>query len=821
VHFAVIGAKAAEFRDPELYEKFAVRWLKERAPAGGFSTRGRDLSTLLKAAAKLRLQEGGVGRANGTLRPLLETIEAMRREPLEFTTRDMTVCLQALSALELRETGNRVMRLLLADSARASATDSFGNMDVCYGLRGAAKADGAVERGVVEPLMAAAARLSPRFVPMDVSSCLWAAATMELRDAWAGAHVSALSAAAARLAPRFEKPQDAAQCLWAVAKLQPGGGGGGIAVVAPLVTAAARLSGHADFLPQHAANCLWGMATLELDGPAHAEAARTFAAAAARLLDESSRGGAAAGREFTAQGAANCLWAAAKLRLDRHSAEVGKLLAAAARLQEGFIPQNASNCLLAVAELGFSADGPAVLALLGAAARLAPHLTAYADGQTVTNMLDAVSKLGLSREHATVRALAAAAVRVAPTFDTPQHATNGLHAAAKLGLGDSAAVSALLDAAVRLAGEFSPQQASNALWAVAVLREADARAVDRRRAGALAAAAGAKAPTFVEAQHAVNCLWAVAKLELAPDAPCVAPLVATAARLAPTFNAQDAANSLWAAASLGRAQPAEQVRVLAGAAVRLAPIFSPQQAANALWAAATLGLGGEGAALADAAARLAPEFSAQAAANALWAAASLGLAAADTPRSRALVAAAQRAAGAFTADQADSVLQAHFAGARLGEAALAACWRAFRSKPPRPVAPSQLQLGVEEALRGMGLSVKSEVEILDGLRRVDIVVGGRVAVEVDGPSHFFEGGGAPIPRPSLLRDLHAKEAGYAQRVVVPFYKWNEAVGAEAKRELLHRLLGDAAAAAAAAAATAQDAGPAGSSGVVCGAGASM
>jgi hypothetical protein len=159
---------------------------------------------------------------------------------------------------------------------------------------------------------------------------------------------------------------------------------------------------------------------------------------------------------------------------------------------------------------------------------------------------------------------------------------------------------------------------------------------------------------------------------------------------------------------------------------------------------------------------------------------------------RPLAEAAVRLAPTFNLENAVQVLEAHFAGAEVHTTCLDACWRIFRatSKPPRT---SELQKSVAASLRAMGYAVAQEVPILEGLRCIDIVAtapnGARIAVEVDGLSHYFArllGGGAPRPRPSRLRDRHAAAAGYAVRATVSYLEWDARKG-EAERQ---RLLGD-------------------------------
>jgi hypothetical protein len=235
------------------------------------------------------------------------------------------------------------------------------------------------------------------------------------------------------------------------------------------------------------------------------------------------------------------------------------------------------------------------------------------------------------------------------------------------------------------------------------------------------------------------------------------------------------------------------VRPLAEAAVRLAPSFNAQGAANSLWAVATLGLDERRIVrpLAEAAVRLAPSFHAQGAANSLWAAASLELPSVvvDT-----LASAAARNAGDFKLESAVQVLEAHFAGAQVHTTCLDACWRIFRASS-RPSRTSELQKSVAASLHAMGYAVAQEVPILEGLRCIDIVAtapnGARIAVEVDGLSHYFArllGGGAPRPRPSRLRDRHAAAAGYAVRATVSYLEWDACTGGAERQRLLGEIL---------------------------------
>ena len=163
----------------------------------------------------------------------------------------------------------------------------------------------------------------------------------------------------------------------------------------------------------------------------------------------------------------------------------------------------------------------------------------------------------------------------------------------------------------------------------------------------------------------------------------------------------------------------------------------------------------------------------------------------------ALAAAAERCAPAMKASEAETLLHAHYAGAPVAPAALAAA--AALAPPPQNSTHSSLQSAVAGALEGMGYHVMQEVPILGGLRRVDFVVrdpaagagGAPVALEVDGPSHFFSllepPDAQPRALPSHVRRAHVTAAGLALRTL-SMHEWNAAADKEEKRALLRRVL---------------------------------
>ena len=216
-----------------------------------------------------------------------------------------------------------------------------------------------------------AASLTGDFNEQNASNCLWAAATLGVRDE---AIVGPLVVAACRVAQTFNA-QGAANCLWAVATL-------GIcdeAIIGTLATACVSLS--RTFNAQGAANCLWAAATLGV----RKDIVRPLALA---CVEQS--------RSFSVQDAANSLWAAAKLDV-QDMAIIGPLVAACVFHSHTFNAQGAANSLWAVATLGFH-DEVVIHKLASACVAKSPTFNA----QNAANSLWAAATLGI-RDKATLR----------------------------------------------------------------------------------------------------------------------------------------------------------------------------------------------------------------------------------------------------------------------------------------------------------------------------------------------------------------------------------------------------------------------------------
>jgi len=97
-------------------------------------------------------------------------------------------------------------------------------------------------------------------------------------------------------------------------------------------------------------------------------------------------------------------------------------------------------------------------------------------------------------------------------------------------------------------------------------------------------------------------------------------------------------------------------------------------------------------------------------------------------------------------------------------------------------ASSDFHMHVSEILSQLGIDHVNEVKVFEGVYHIDVVVGsgnpldpqGKIAIEVDGPTHFVPHTHQPTPHTSLKRWLLERE-GYAV-LSVPYFEWGPLQG---------------------------------------------
>jgi hypothetical protein len=370
----------------------------------------------------------------------------------------------------------------------------------------------------------------------------------------------------------------------------------------------------------------------------------------------------------------------------------------------------------------------------------------------------------------------------------PQALVNTAWAFAKAGHAAPALFDAIAAEAALRMGELCPQQLANTAWAFATACHAAPALFN-----AIAAEAALRLGEFIP-QALANTAWAYATAGHAAPGLFDAIAAEAAPRLG-EFNPQDLANTAWAFATAGHSAPALFNAIAAEAALRMGE-FNPQALVSTAWAFAKAGHADPGlfdAIAAEAAPRLG-EFNPQALANMAW-----SFAVADTLSSAALI-------GFFGQDfgRRCNVLSDSFSDEGLcqlhqwwlwyarerGQTAglpcydfLQRCRVAFTASDART---SSFQRQVGSTLPSLGLYPQEEVLTEEGYS-LDFVVewrGQRVAIEVDGPSHFV---GRKPTGATMLKRRQLRHLGW-HLVSVPYWEWDELAKAPAEvAESTHRI----------------------------------
>jgi len=520
----------------------------------------------------------------------------------------------------------------------------------------------------------------------------------------------------------------------------------------------AALAVKSEFDPQGLSTTAWAFAASGQTAPALLDA---LAAEAANRIDE-----------FNSQDLTNTAWAFATAG---HAAPVlfDTIATEATRRVGDFNAQDLTNTAWAYA----TADHAAPV-LLDAIAQEAERRLRGFRPQNLANTAWAFATAGHAAP-ALFDAIAAVAAGRLRDF-SPQELANTAWAFATAGCAAPALFDAIAEEAARRVGDFNPQGLSNTAWAFATAGHAAPALFDT-----IAEEAARRASEFTP-QGLANTAWAFATAGRVAPALFDA-IAAEAARRVRDFNPQQLANTLWVFATAGHAAPALFDAIAAEASGRVRD-FKPQELSNTAWAFATAGHSAPALfdAIAAETAEHIDEFSPQNLVNTAWA-----FAAADClPIESSLFDQrfARRCEALAHEFKSSELRQLHqwrlwYASERAcsdalpEEALLARCAAAFRDAEAQP---SRLQRQVAETLVSLGASVEEEVVLEEGYS-LDVVVdwrGERLAVEVDGPSHFV--GREPTGATALKR-RQLKHFGW-RLVSVPYWEWNELDDPENKME---------------------------------------
>ena len=202
------------------------------------------------------------------------------------------------------------------------------------------------------------------------------------------------------------------------------------------------------------------------------------------------------------------------------------------------------------------------------------------------NIMHAGAKLHIDSNYSLYSDLCEVAILMADEF-SPQQVSNCIWAVAKVGLSITGVkiVAVLISRCMAKAYEFIPQHVSNCLWAVATI---GVSITGEEAVHVLISRCIAKADEL-KVQGIANCLWAVATIGLHVTGDKIIPVLIS--RCEETYlelQAQHVSNCLWAFATLNLSKRSVVHKLFVSCLARAADL-TPQGAATCLWAVATLG----------------------------------------------------------------------------------------------------------------------------------------------------------------------------------------------------------------------------------------
>jgi len=560
-----------------------------------------------------------------------------------------------------------------------------------------------------------------------------------------------LAAGGARL--QEAEAQGLANALWGLAWLEARSS----PLVLPIMQQAdAKLE---QFNPQNLGNTIWALASLQGKGADPRFVSRfctLLKAQPARLA------------EFNTQNLSNTIWALATMSHSDPEVMRALLAAAGPKLPEAG-PQELSNTLWAMATMDYRDVG--FIRQLLPAARL--KLGAYTP-QDLANTAWSLATLG-HHEQGFMREVLGEVRRKLHSF-TPQNLSNTAWAMATLGHLDKRVMRELLEEAAYQLLNFNPQNLSNTVWALATLQYYDATFLT-----ALCAEACRKIDRF-KSQDVSNTLWALATLQHY-DEPLIRAAVQRLELLVcdrdHVVSAQHLANSAWGLARLGHE---EGTQVGASQAVRHELIVDTAREGGGVCLYQRL-----------AARLLALEpgaMNTRELCNMAWAHAVSGTWLPHLCQRLLKQLPAELQGGASDAIHRRQVFMYLLVlerGAQLPPATLqhpryralrSACLQAWREKgePKESLAQQEVAALMRQLLPGCDLREEQVTDDSEGLFSIDIFFqepggsGRKMAVEVDGPTHFMTNMPGRATGDTLLRDRLLASLGY-EVVVVPGVEW--------------------------------------------------
>ena len=258
-----------------------------------------------------------------------------------------------------------------------------------------------------------------------------------------------------------------------------------------------------------------------------------------------------------------------------------------------------------------------------------------------------------------------------------------------------------------------------------------------------------------------NMIWGFAKLRHSPSNEWLQTFVVASLANIPNFNAQDMSNIVWALAELDVNPGSEWMEAWTKRLMILLNVLSEQVTANALWALTVL-----------------QEYR-NTAFLMLWSRSQQLLTPASDVRGLHNIYCVYKASTAEMPELLPEPDATNFDAAR-------DAWRNNTADRAKQDA-SNIAAAVAACLRNMSIVHKIEYLWFASERSIDIALPDRrIAIEVDGPSHYLGNTRKPSGT-TQLRDRVLKRAGWAV-VSVPWFEWVELSSTQAQMDYLQRKL---------------------------------
>jgi hypothetical protein len=449
---------------------------------------------------------------------------------------------------------------------------------------------------VLRVLETQAVKIAPTFKPRELANLMWAMAvlnhtpTLELQN---------LISKQALCTIRSFKPQDISNLAWAMATL-------GIRPSPQLFIALSEKAIEilSQFKPQEISNLLWSMATLHFC-PSN------------KIVNDISTHTLLIIPQFKSQELSNFLWSMTTLNLVPSKLLVETMCRHAESIYDDFEPQGVANILCSLAKLDLIPSRSFCMVIFNRAGVISERFKPA----EIANLMWALAKLEIAPSHELLQALLKQAVAIAEQF-LPLDITNLIWALASLRITPPyVLVEAMSLRATAIASQFSPHELSLLFWGVSTMemgqdilkkmKHCIITMINQFNAHDVSNAVWALAKSGVESglqlhfcmsRHALNIahqfnpqeisalMWALAKNSIFPDEGLLNAMMARAFTLSEQFGPQEVANMLWALATLDIEPTVHFVGAMLSRAVGIVRSFKVQEICNLLWALACLGL---------------------------------------------------------------------------------------------------------------------------------------------------------------------------------------------------------------------------------------